>query len=355
MAGTSPLYDLERARGARFGAHFAAGVVEDFGDPMREYHALRFDAGALDLWDTGRIRVSGKDRVRYLHNMVSNDVKGLRPGRGCYATLLTRQGQMEADLHIHAFTDELWLECPAACRKSALQTLNRFVVGDVVTIEDMSNKLCLLSLQGPQAREKMEQTLDCPLGELRALEHCVVERSSGKWVAVRRDRIGADGWDLWLPAEDAAGIWLRWIGTGKILPVGYTAMNWMRTEAGVPWYGVDMDERNLPMEMGLDLAISMTKGCYRGQEIVARVTHRGHLDRKLAGIAMEGARLPPKGATVEVQGNRIGVVTSAIPSPRLGRVLALCVLNTAYGEPGTKVEVARGPELCPAEVVALPL
>jgi folate-binding protein YgfZ len=287
--------------------------------------------------------------------MLSNDIKALRPGTGCYAALLTRQGQIQSDLHVYAFAEELLLECPVAGSQAVLENLNRFIVGDMVTIEDLTGDLSLLSLQGPLSRQQMEITVESPLVGMAPLEHRTVERGSGKWVVVRRDRTGCDGYDLWLPRQDTPGVWSQWVGTSRIRAVGHTAFNWLRTEAGIPWYGIDMTERNLPMEMGLDAAISMTKGCYRGQEIVARVTHRGHLDRKLAGVAVESPAVPAAGAEVQSDHARIGSVTSAILSPRLSRPLALCILKTAYLKPGTRVEVACGNSNCPAEVVALPL
>lgn len=330
-------------------------MVEDYGDPEKEYGAVHGECGALDLSQPGKLKVVGRDRVRYLHNMLSNDIKALKPGTGCYAALLTRQGQIQSDLHVYAFAEELLLECPVAGSQAVLENLNRSIVGDIVTIENLTDTLCILSLQGPLSQGKMETTVESPLAGMAPLEHRTVERGSGRWVVVRRDRTGCDGYDLWLPREDAPGVWSQWVGADRIRAVGHTALNWLRTEAGIPWYGIDMTDRNLPMEMGLDGAVSMTKGCYRGQEIVARVTHRGHLDRKLAGVAVESQAIPAAGAEVLSDNAKIGTVTSAILSPRLGRPLALCILKTAYLKPGTRVEVACGNANCPAEVVALPL
>ncbi len=355
MAGRSPMHEMEQAAGARFGTHFSYEIVEDYGDPQREYRAVRDGCGALDLFDVGKLRVLGKDRVRYLHNMLSNDIRGLRAGSGCYATLLTRQGQIESDLHVYAFPDHLWLECPAAGTETVIETLNRFIVGDAVTIDDMTETFCILSLQGPLAKSNVEALLDHPLAGMSPLEHRALDRGSGRWVIVRRDRTGCDGYDIWLPREDAPMLWLQCVDTSRIRPVGYTALNWLRTEAGIPWYGTDMTDRNLPMEMGIDAAVSLTKGCYRGQEIVARITYRAHLDRKLGAVAVEGSIVPQSGAEVQSDNAKIGTVTSAIQSPRLGRPLALAILKSAYLQPGTRVRVACGSEMVPGEVLGLPL
>jgi folate-binding protein YgfZ len=331
-------------------------VVEQYGqDPLEEYRAVKENVGALDLCHLGKLRVSGRDRVRYLHNMLSNDIKGLGEEQGCYAALLTHQGRMEADVYAHAFAEELWLESSLAGKDRLFQTLTKYIVADLVTVEDWTEKLGVLSLQGPGARERMEEFTGISLASLSTLDHRTIVRSSGDWVVVHRDRTGCDGYDLWVPAGEVSDLWPRWLEGGKVPPVGLRALNWLRTEAGIPWYGVDMDEKTLPMEMGLDHAISMTKGCYRGQEIVARVTHRGHLDRRLGAITVAHQDIPAGGAEVFSGGNKIGVITSAIASPRLRRPLALAVVKTEFLKPGTPVDVAYGDTTRPGEVVALPL
>jgi folate-binding protein YgfZ len=331
-------------------------VVEQYGeDPLKEYRAVKEDVGGLDLGHLGKLRVSGRDRVRYLHNMLSNDIKGLGEGRGCYAALLTHQGRMEADAYALAFAEELWLESSLAGKDRLFQTLTKYIVSDIVTVEDWTEKLGVLSLQGPRARERMEEVAGISLASLSTLEHRTIPRSSGDWVVVRRDRTGCDGYDLWVPAGEVSDLWPRWLESGRIPPVGLQALNWLRTEAGIPWYGVDMDEKTLPMEMGLDHAISMTKGCYRGQEIVARITHRGHLDRRLGAITIRHQDIPAGGAEVFSGGSKIGAITSAIASPRLQQPLALAVVKTEFLKPGTPVEVAYGDATRPGEVVALPL
>ncbi len=331
-------------------------VVEQYGeDPLKEYRAVKEDVGGLDLGHLGKLRVSGRDRVRYLHNMLSNDIKGLGEGQGCYAALLTHQGRMEADAYALAFAEELWLESSLAGKDRLFQTLTKYIVSDIVTVEDWTEKLGVLSLQGPRARERMEEVAGISLASLSTLEHRTIPRSSGDWVVVRRDRTGCDGYDLWVPAGEVSDLWPRWLESGRIPPVGLQALNWLRTEAGIPWYGVDMDEKTLPMEMGLDHAISMTKGCYRGQEIVARITHRGHLDRRLGAITIRHQDIPAGGAEVFSGGSKIGAITSAIASPRLQQPLALAVVKTEFLKPGTPVEVAYGDATRPGEVVALPL
>lgn len=351
----SSLYEQQRRMGARFALYHDWEIAEDFGDPRREYEAVRAAAGALDVSYIGKLRVTGRDRGKYLHNMLSNDIQGLSPGRGCYATLLTHQGHMEADVYVYAFTDEIWLECPPSATERALASLNKYIISDVVTLEDRSLHMGIFSLQGRSSRELMEQIVGASLEGLVDLNHRVVEHADGNWVVARRDRTGCDGYDLWLPTSDLEPIWLDFAASGRTPAVGHLALNWLRTEAGIPWYGAEMDDRTLPMEMGLDRAISTTKGCYRGQEIVARVLHRGHLNRKLGGIALEGDALPLKGAEVRAGGSRIGEVRSAIHSPRLGKPLALALIKLEFLKAGVPVEVTLNEGSRAGNVVELPI
>jgi aminomethyltransferase len=320
-----------------------------------EYKTVRKDAGVLDLSGLGKLQVTGRDRVSYLNSMLSNDIRNLRTGGGCYAVLLTHQGRMESDLHVYAFETELWIECPFGSKERVLATLNKYIVSSDVTIEDRTENLGVLSLQGSASQAKMEFLLGASLAAMAPLEHRRLGKEQGISFAVHRDRTGCDGFDIWLPQEEVPALWSRLVNSEQIRPIGQTALNWLRTEAGIPWFGVDMDTQNLPMEFGLNSAISLTKGCYRGQEIMARVTHRGQLNRCLGGVAVNHNELPNPGAEIQSEGTKVGKVTSAAFSPHLGCPLALAILKTDYLHAGARVDVAYGAELCTGEVVKLPL
>jgi len=356
MGERSPLHSVEMARGAHFVEYHGSEIVEDYGAPLKEYEAIRGNAGVLDVSYLGKLRVSGRDRTRFLNNLLSNDIKNLKTGSGCYATLLTHQGRMESDLFVYALEQEFLLECPPAGRERLFQSLNKYIVSDAVSVEDVSRDLAVLSIQGPSYREVVERGLGATLGDLALLDHRSVSGGSGSWTIVGRDRTGCGGCDLWLPAADVPEVWRRLLEREGITPSGHLALDWLRTEAGIPWYGVDMDERNLPMEMGLtSSAISLTKGCYRGQEIVARVVYRGHLDRQLGAVKLDRGEPPGRGAEVRSAEAKIGEVTSAILSPRLHLPLALAVLKTDFLKEGTPVEVVCDDAAFPGSVVKVPL
>ena len=355
MVAITPLHEIESAAGARFATFCGWEAASHYGNPGAEYDALRRSVGALNVCFTGRLRITGKDRTRYLHNMLTNDIRALSAGEGCYAALLTRQGWVEADLWVYAFQEEFRLECPPCATGQVAGALRRYIVSDLVGIDDLSGTSGLISLQGPGSKAVMERTCGIPLPDLQPLFHRSIDGTSGEWLVVCRDRTGSGGFDLWLPTSDMQSVWRHWTGVEGVLPAGLQAWNQLRTETGIPWYGFDITGKSLPMEMGLDSAISLKKGCYRGQEIVARITHRGHLDRRLGGIAIDCGELPPGGAPVIHRGERVGAVTSAVHSPRLGKTLALAVLRKAFLQPGTAVEVECGATLGPGVVVSLPL
>ncbi len=355
MEFRSPAYDLQRARGARFEPHQSWEIAQHYGAPSEEYEALRASAGAIDLSYLGLLRATGTDRTRYLHGMLSNDIKKLTPGKGCHATLLTNQGHMESDLYVYAFREDIYMECPPAGKDRILANLTKYLVGDAVELEDLSGKMGILSIQGSRSREAMQELVGLSLEGLDLLEHSAIERQGSFQVVIHRDRCGCDGYDLWLPRNELRETWDQWIRSERITPVGYEPLNWLRTEAGIPWYGVDMDDHDLPLEFGLGTAISLNKGCYRGQEIMARITYRGHLNRGFCGIAVHQSYIPPRGTEVRAQGGKIGKVTSAIFSPRLHCPLALAVLKNEFLKPGTSVGLVSNDGLIPGEVIALPL
>jgi folate-binding protein YgfZ len=351
----TPLHSIESRNKAQFISWFGWEIPDHYGDPAREYQAILESVAVLDLCYAGKLLVTGRDRVRYLHNMLSNDIKNLRAGSGCYATLLTHQGRMESDLHVYALQESFLLECGPAGKDRLLQTLQKYIVGDVVEVVDRSTDWAMLSLQGPGSRAALEPYAGTSLGELEDLQLKTVPRNGADWHIIRHDRTGCGGFDLWIPAHQADAVWNDLTEELHLPPAGLQALNVLRTEAGIPWYGVDMDERNLPMEFGLDNAVSYNKGCYRGQEIVARVTQRGHLNRRIAAVALNAPSPPRREAPLTAGDESAGAVTSAVHSPRLGRPLALALLKIEFVQPGTMLEVTDGAEVYSGTVVQLPI
>jgi folate-binding protein YgfZ len=258
---------------------------------------------------------------------------------------------MESDLWVYAAAEDLLIECPPGTVGRVVATLNKHIVSDRVEIADISADFGILSVQGPQSAAVIETVMQPVTLPAKPLDHCTA--AGGDARIVSRNRTGSGGFDIWLPIKETGSYWQGFLGSGQAVPVGLHALRWARAEAGIPWYGLDMDERTLPMEMGLDDAISLDKGCYRGQEIVARVRFRGHLDRNLRGIKMEGK--PEPHSEVRLQDQKIGELTSVEFSPVLGKPLGLAVLKKSVSSAGVDVQVVSGQGYIPGSIVELPL
>jgi folate-binding protein YgfZ len=286
---------------------------------------------------------------------VSNDIKALHPGEGCAATLLTEQGRLVADLRVYALDSALLLDVDARIKDKAIEALSRFIIADDVELEDVSEQQVTLALQGPLATQVLTAA-GVSLSLPKAFQHG--ERTIGSSVhIVRVDDTGSDGYELFVPHAHAEQVWQTLLRVGEpfgLRPVGLTALNLLRVEAGIPWYGVDMDESRIVLEVGLEHAISFKKGCYLGQEVVERATARGHVNRKLSGLLVHGNTIPVSGDKLFHDSQEVGWVTSAIASPRCERPIALAYVRREHLAPGTQLRIDRQGTPVIAEITTLP-
>ena len=336
----TPLQDVTAARGAQFGDEHGWQVPESFGAPEEEYRALKQGAGLVDLSGRGKIAVTGEDRVRWLHGMVTNDIKGLAAGQGSYCFVLTAQGRIIADLQALVEAERILLDCEPFLTAKLISVLEHYIIMDRVELADLTPKLGTIGVEGPQAAETVHSALGSRELPQNSLDHI----AAGENVVLRADR----GYWVLAPVPGLPGLWQRLEEAGA-RPVGFQALETVRIEAGVPRYGVDIEETTLPQETGQMRAIHFNKGCYIGQEIVERIRSRGHVNRQLIGLKAANGNLKA-GARVEVEGKEIGRVTSVARSPALGRAIALAYLRREFAEPGKQVLVDGRP----AEVSALP-
>ena len=353
---TTPLSSWHRAHGATFVNDRGIELPERFTDPVEEYQAVRGKAGLLDLSFRIHVRMTGEDRVSFLQGMISNDVKALRPGDGCAATLLTEQGRIVADLRVYALDDALLLDVDARIKEKMMAALSRFIIADDVEMEDLSEQQVTFSLQGPVASQVLTATgtslvLDKPF------RHQEIALVGTRARVIRVSDTGEDGYELLVPFAHAEQCWQTLLRAGEPLglrPVGFTALQMLRVEAGIPWYGLDMDEGRIVLEVGLEQAISFKKGCYLGQEVVERVTARGHMNRKLSGLLLHGNTLPESGTKLFHDAQEAGWVTSAVQSPRFGHPIALGYVRREHLAPGTQLRIDSHGTPMIAEVTTLP-
>ena len=357
MSKRSALYDTELAAGAVFETWFGWELPARFDDPTIEYRAVRGSVGLIDLSFRGILELTGKDSARFLNGMVTNDVRPLKPGYGQYAAMLSPHGELLADMRIYALADGYWLDLHEELIPQVRDVLERHLIADQVQIRDRRAEFVIVSLQGPACVEPLARLgigEAKSLGEYQHLDGAV----EGTPVRVIRDsETGEEGFVLVVPVTAAAAVWRALLQAGRhdqLRPVGMEALNTLRIEAGIPWYGLDMDEANLLQEVGLERAASLSKGCYIGQETVARIAHRGHVNWHLIGLLLEDGEAPEVGTTLLHEQREVGRITSAVRSPALDRPIALGYVRRERMAPGTILQLKAQKGTSSAEIVRLP-
>lgn len=352
-----PLSEIYRAAGATFASFCGWEVPSTFSSVDREYAAMEDTAGLADWSCSGILELRGDDRTRFLHGIVTNDIKALQPGQGCYAALLTPQGRMVADLRVFCLSDALLLTTEPSLRDKLAPALRKYIIGDRPQLADRSNELGVLSLQGPRWSQIVNNVF-VVTSPTQLYQHIEVSWADASIRICRVGRTRAGGCDLIVPISSLQQIWQALLERGRpqgLEPVGLESCNVHRIEAGIPWFGYDMDENTLPLEAGLEKsAISFNKGCYIGQESVARITYRGHVNRKLAGLLLAGGHAAPTGARILYGDQEAGWITSSVWSPGLQKAIALGYLRREISEPGTPLRIEDDQESTQAEVVSLP-
>jgi folate-binding protein YgfZ len=330
-----PLSSLHRAAGAALAETNGVERVESYGDPSSLARAARTGVGLLDLSHRGRLAVVGPDRESWLQGMVTADVKKLEVGAGCAATVVTVKGKLVAALRIFKRPDELWIDLDAERVTPTLDHLRRYIVMEECELVDRSAETAMLSLHGPRAR-----TL---LGAPQLAEHqqAKLEIGGEEVLAIGSAELGVEGLDLWLTPGACSAVWKALLTAGGT-PLGFDAAEILRIEAGRPRFGAELDEDTLPLEAGLERAISYDKGCYVGQEVIARIAHRGHVNRKLAGLWISGDAPAPAGATLSQDGKPAGAVRSSLVSEKLGAPIALAYVRRESLSAGTVLSLPDG-------------
>jgi folate-binding protein YgfZ len=304
-----------------------------------QYRSLREGAGLLDRSQRGKLLVEGADAAEFLQGQLTNDVEALEPGEGCYAALLNRKGRMQADLRLLRLSPvELWVDTEPIAIDPLLRHLELYRVGREVSIRDVGPERAILSLIGPAAAEL---TGGAPLGEEHS--HREIELGGSRCVAVTT----SDGLDLICTASDSAAAHeaLLTAGADEVSP---EASEILRVEAGRPRFGAEMTTETIPEEAGInERAVSFTKGCYVGQETVARLHYKGKPNRRLRGVRLDAAARANE--PIRLDEREIGRIGTAVLSPALGPI-ALAILRREAA-PGDRVRVGDDNG---GEVVELP-
>ena len=331
-----------------------------------DYQALREAAGIGAVAPRTAIGVSGRDRAAYLQGLLTNDIQALTQGTGCYAAWLTPQGRMLTDLHLFESGDMILLDVPTSELLATMQRLDQFLFSEDVQLADLSDALKAVWVHGPAAASVLEQVL-AGVSEVEAQAEA---RGLHTWpeyhnaratfadapvVVARVSQLGVPGFCVYIEPARAAELQRTLVAAGAV-EAGEDAIQAARIEAGYPLFGLDMTPDTIPLEAEIeDRAISLTKGCYVGQEVIIRVLHRGHgrVAKKLVALRIDGG-LPERGAKIFAGDKDAGAVTSAAHSPRFGSI-ALGYLHRDFVAPGTSVAVDTPSGRVPAVVSARPL
>jgi aminomethyltransferase len=338
MGIPSPFADVEAAAGATFSERFGVVLPDHYGDSAAEYHAAREAAGLVDLSFRGLLEVTGGERLRWLNGQVTQDVKALRPGEGRLAAILDVKGHILADVAVYGLEDRVWLDVPRDRLDTVRTAFDRHIIADDVQVRDASHDLARLMLLGPRAVAIVAATCGAGAAGLAPRQHAATDLAG-------------------VPIAAAPAAWGSILDAGRaegLLPVGMAALEVLRVEAAWPWGGVDFDESNLLMESLTAEYVSFTKGCYIGQEVVTRVEHQGHLNRRLCGLLVVGDRVPHPGAAIQSGERTVGRVTSAVHSPALGQPIALGHVRRECWAPGIALSITTPEGPLEAEVVSLP-
>lgn len=375
MPGKSPLAAFHQRLGAKMIERDGWSEPASYGDVLFEYAAVREGGcGVIDLSDRGRIMVSGTEAVQFLNGLITNDMKTLAGNSWMPAAFPNAQGRLIASARVVRLKDEgtggnigptFLIDTEAATHHRVLKTIERFTLAGDFHVKDVTSETAMVSVQGRKSADLVRAVVGDVAAGLAPNRVAQIQwlRNDGndeagsiasELTVMRATHTAEDGIDFVVQAAQA-DILAYTLQTAGARPVGYDAWEMLRIEAGVPRYGVDMDETNVVTEAALDDAVSYTKGCYVGQEIIARIKYRGHVARKLSGVLFEQAVKVERSAAIKSADDKeVGKITSIAYSPHLGCTVALAYLKYAYLVPGTSVKITSGEHELPAQVTELP-
>ncbi|MCW5892898.1 MAG: folate-binding protein YgfZ [bacterium] len=343
----TPLHAHLAARGAVH--HDDRGVLlpRDFGDAAAEYRALRAGAAVVDLGFRTLVDATGPDATSFLQGMLTNDVARLVPGEGGPALLLTIQGRVTADVRVAALADRLRLDVDRRVEADFRAALEALIIADDVELVTPEPAVALLGLEGPAAASLVDATALAPFA------HAAREIGGVSVRVVRAGELDGASVTLHVPAGAAARVWDVLVAAGA-QPCGMAALEGRRVELGVPRVCLDMGAKTLSLEVPVGAAVSMTKGCYLGQEVVARGTARGHVNRRLCALRLAGP-VPPAGTALLRDGKEVGQLTTVAHAFGLDAPAALGFVRRECWDPGTELAVPHGHAMAMATVTEVPL
>ena len=371
----NPLVALHEQAGAEMQAYDKVQIVSTFGEPEAEYAAIRKGAALVDQPQRGVLELSGTDRLAFLNNLLTNQTwdkaskSGLAAGQGVYAFFLGRNGRIVADMTVIERGNRTLLEMDARLVEPVRAAFDKYLFGEQVKMIDRVESLRQIALHGPNALAILREAIGAAgaeMKELPLLGSSEIQLYGTAAIVWRDDPCAVPGYHLIVETGGVERVWTGLVeqfgqsaelGRRPLRPAGWAAFNATRVEAGRPFFGIDFDDSVLPHETGqIARAVSFTKGCYLGQEIVARMQARGQFARQLVGIRMTDDSLPIAGAMIyDDNDNQIGGVTSSTVSPVLSNA-AICLgyVKKAFTPVGTVLTIPAEGQMRKGSVAELP-
>ncbi|MEX5213043.1 MAG: aminomethyltransferase family protein [Nitrospiraceae bacterium] len=354
-----PLRDEHVAAGAEFGDTFGWEVPLRYSAPAEEHRAVRQAVGLSDLSHRGILRVTGDDRVKWLQSIISNDILPLQPGQYLYSSLLTHKGKMLAYFRVYLQDDALLLEDVGEVGDLTYQAIRKFLLyGTKAKLQNLAETWGLLLVSGPRAAELIRTSFGLDTASLPPLRFVSHNLEGSPALFSRTEETGETDIEILLPSDRLGSVWRQLLTAGRpfgLKPLGSEARQALRMEAGIPAVGIDLTEDIVPPEANLEgKAFSLTKGCYPGQEVVARMDTYGSVRRHLVGLVVEGSTVPPKGAKLFSGDREVGWISSAVHSPQLGQVIAFGFPLRDFSKPETSLSIELDSRRVHATVQALP-
>jgi folate-binding protein YgfZ len=354
------LHEFQDGLRARFGEVSGKEVVADYGDVLAEHRALRETAGVIDLSFRSRLCVLGADRQKFINGQVTNNVQALKAGEGCYAALVTAKGRIQSDLNIYSLANEILLDFEPGLSDAVKERLEKYVIADDAQLVDVGPHYGLLSVQGLKAAAVIESLqLGLKIPEKPFALSSAQDGNLGEIYLMNQSRFGTTGFDLFVPSGAIAAVADKTIAAAKALggrACGWQALEIARIEAGIPRFGVDMDETNLAPEAIESRAISYSKGCYIGQEVIARIRTYGQVAKSLRGLRLADdlKALPSHGDKLFKDGKEVGYITSSTHSPTLNVNIALGYVRKEVNKTGEELALRISESDSAARIVELP-
>ena len=342
----TPLIEEHRRAGATLAEFAGCLLPEKFSDQGDEYRAAQETVGLVDTNWHATFGLSGRDRLRYLHAITSNNVKELAEGYGVPALLLNPQGHILAELEVYALKEKLVVLSHVSARERTLATLKKYILGSQVQLEDLTGASGSMAVEGRSAPAVIAESTGLALSGFSEFAIAELQIDGVPCYLIRRSLFGRIGAEIVAPRE-ALGLLWRSLCAGVQaqhgLPIGMTALNALRLEAAIPWFPLDFNETMIPQEAVLEAThISFNKGCYTGQEIVERVRSRGHVNRKRVSLRFSTSEPPAAGTRLRAGGAEVGYVTSSAFSPAANAAIGMGYLRREHNTAGCVVEFDQG-------------